>query len=111
MAGIVGQSDYYGLPEQSRPEPPSQEKMADILRKPTPWSGPGKLVEAGEHWDKAKGLGHEIGVAAGDIGSAIGEVGSAAAWGLRHPIKTIRGESDLTPEADELRRPELRKGR
>lgn len=44
MAGIVGQSDYYGLPEQNRPEPPAGEHLAELLKKPTPWSGPAKLA-------------------------------------------------------------------
>jgi hypothetical protein len=43
MAGIVGQADYYGLPEQDRPEPPSEQHLAELLKKPTPWSGPSKL--------------------------------------------------------------------
>ena len=33
MAGIVGQSDYYGLPEQNRPEPPSEQHLAELLKK------------------------------------------------------------------------------
>lgn len=48
---IVGQADYYGLPEQNRPEPPSEQHLAELLRKPSPWSGPAKLAADGEPID------------------------------------------------------------
>jgi hypothetical protein len=41
---IVGQADYYGLPEQSRPEPPSEQHLAELLKKPPMFSGPPKLA-------------------------------------------------------------------
>ena len=41
---IVSQSDYYGLPESHRDPAPSPEKVADLLKAPTPWSGPTKIA-------------------------------------------------------------------
>ncbi len=53
---IVSQSDYYGLPQPSRDPAPAPEKVADLLKAPTPWSGPTKR-DAGNH--PLKGPRHE----------------------------------------------------
>ena len=42
---IVSQSDYYGLPQPERAPAPAPEKVADLLKAPTPWSGPTKVDE------------------------------------------------------------------
>jgi hypothetical protein len=48
MQPITRQADYYGLPDNSPPPAPPAEHVADVLAKPTPWSGPTR-VEAGKH--------------------------------------------------------------
>ena len=42
---IVSQSDYYGRPQPERAPAPAPEKVADLLKAPTPWSGPTKVDE------------------------------------------------------------------
>jgi hypothetical protein len=42
---IVSQSDYYGLPQPERAPAPAPEKVAELLKAPTPWSGPTKVDE------------------------------------------------------------------
>lgn len=37
---VTSQADYYGLPEPHRDPVPAPEKVADLLKAPTPWSGP-----------------------------------------------------------------------
>jgi hypothetical protein len=44
---ITRQADYYGLPDNAPTNVPPAERLADILSKPTPWSGPSRV--AGEH--------------------------------------------------------------
>lgn len=41
---IVSQSDYYGLPQPERAPAPAPERVADLLKAPTPWSGPTKIA-------------------------------------------------------------------
>jgi len=43
---IVSQSDYYGLPQPERAPAPAAEHVADLLKAPTPWSGPTKIAAA-----------------------------------------------------------------
>jgi hypothetical protein len=40
---ITRQADYYGLPDNAPAGVPPAERLADILAKPTPWSGPSKV--------------------------------------------------------------------
>jgi hypothetical protein len=41
---ITRQADYYGLPDNAPSNVPPAERLADILSKPTPWSGPSKVA-------------------------------------------------------------------
>lgn len=40
---IIRQADAFGLPEPEREPAPAPEKVADLLKAPTPWSGPAKV--------------------------------------------------------------------
>lgn len=42
---IVGQADYYGLPQPDRTSAPPPEKVADLLKAPPLWEGPMKIAQ------------------------------------------------------------------
>ena len=44
MQEIVRQAEYYGLPTPQGAPAPAPEKVADLLKAPTPWSGPTKIA-------------------------------------------------------------------
>ena len=47
---IVSQSDYYGLPQPERAPAPAPEKVAELLKAPTPWEGPMSRQAVKEGW-------------------------------------------------------------
>ena len=42
---IVRQAEAFGLPDSDRDPAPPPEKVADLLKAPTPWSGPMQVEE------------------------------------------------------------------
>ena len=48
---IIRQCEEYGLPEPEHMPLPPEEKVAELLKAPTPWSGPMKIA-AGFPYDE-----------------------------------------------------------
>lgn len=42
---LIRQCEEYGLPEPEHAPLPPEEKVAEVLKAPTPWSGPMKIAQ------------------------------------------------------------------
>ena len=45
---IIRQADAFGLPESEHEPLPAPEKVADLLKAPTPWERPMRIEESGQ---------------------------------------------------------------